>query len=204
MNSPWPESKAMSAHAVPLAAFLMLATPVAFAQAQTPAQPPTGAVVGRAATATATVAAIDMATREVTLRREDGQQVSVVAGPEVRNLDQVKVGDRVVLDYVEAIAAEIVRPGDTRPATEQTAAAGRAQPGQRPAAVAGDAVRVRVKIDAVDREAGRVTFTGPRGGTRTVTVQRPEMQAFVRTLSPGEEVDITFTEAVAIRVEPAR
>jgi hypothetical protein len=65
-------------------------------------------------------------------------------------------------------------------------------------------VRMRVRIDAVDVATGRVTFTGPAGGTRTVTVQDPRMHEFVRNLRPGEQVDIAYSEAIAVSVEPAR
>jgi hypothetical protein len=42
----------------------------------------------------ATVESVYLPERLVSLRTEDGRLVAVVAGPEVRNLDQVKVGDR--------------------------------------------------------------------------------------------------------------
>ncbi|MBL6459141.1 hypothetical protein JMJ55_27850 [Belnapia sp. T6] len=154
-------------------------------------------------TMTATVETVDTTAREVLLRGEGGNLVTVKAGPEVRNLAQVRSGDRVVLDYQEAIAVEIVRAGDTRPPVGSVAAAGRAEPGQRPAGIAGEAVRVRVRIDTVDARAGAVTFTGPRGVTRRVVVREPEMRDFVRGLRPGEEVDIVYAEALAVRVEPA-
>jgi hypothetical protein len=176
------------------------AVPAAMAQTATPSP---GAATSRLTTLTATVEAVDMTTREVLLRGEGGRLATVVAGPEVRNLAQVRPGDRVVLDYQEAIAVEIVRPGDTRPPVGGVAAAGRAEPGQRPAGVVGEAVRVRVRIDAVDASAGVVTFTGPRGATRTVAVREPAMRDFVRGLRPGEEVDIAYAEALAVRVEPA-
>ena len=48
-----------------------------------------------------------------------------------------------------------------------------------------------------------VTFTGPRGNTHTVAVRDPGAREFVRGLRQGEEVDITYSEAFAIRVEPA-
>jgi hypothetical protein len=183
-------------------ALALLATAAPTAMAQT-ATPPPGAAVSRLTTLTATVETVDMTAREVLLRGEGGRLVTVVAGPEVRNLAQVRPGDRVVMDYQEAIAVEIVRPGDARPPVGGVAGAGRAEPGQRPAGVVGEAVRVRVRIDAVDADAGVVTFTGPRGAARTVAVREPAMRDFVRGLRPGEEVDIAYAEALAVRVEPA-
>jgi hypothetical protein len=183
-------------------ALALVAAAVPAAMAQTAAPSP-GAAASRLTTLTATVESVDMTTREVLLRGEGGRLATVAAGPEVRNLAQVRPGDRVVMEYQEAIAAEIVRPGDTRPPVAGAVGAGRAEPGQRPAGLAGEVVRVRVRIDAVDADAGVVTFTGPRGATRTVAAREPAMRDFVRGLRPGEEVDIAYAEALAVRVEPA-
>jgi hypothetical protein len=79
----------------------------------------------------------------------------------------------------------------------------RARPGQQPGAAAGRQVRARVRIEAVNRGTGRVAFVGPRGVRRVVTPWEPEMVDFVRRLRPGDEVDVTYTEAAAVRVEPA-
>src|SRR4029453_5900382 len=111
----------------------------------------------------------------------------------------------------------MVRAGDPRRSVEAVAGGERAPAGERPGGVLGQVVRVRVRIDAVDAEAGRVTFTGPAGGTRTVTAQDPKVRDFVRNappgpqgaafganLRPGEQVDPAYSEALAVRVEPAR
>ena len=45
---------------------------------------------------TATITAIDAATRAVTLKGPKGNEMVVTAGPEVKNLAQLKVGDQVV------------------------------------------------------------------------------------------------------------
>jgi hypothetical protein len=64
-------------------------------------------------------------------------------------------------------------------------------------------VTVTVVIDEVDTENNIVVFTGPRGFTRVVAVQTPQGQQFIRQLKPGDKVDLTYTEAIAINVEPA-
>jgi hypothetical protein len=92
-------------------ALFAIAAPAARAQT---AAPPPGVAMGELTKLTATVETTDMTTREVLLRGEGGRLATVVAGPEVRNLGQVRPGDRVVMEYQEAIAAEIVRPGDTQ------------------------------------------------------------------------------------------
>ena len=70
---------------------------------------------------TATVEAIAMDTREVTLRGKDGTIQTIKVGPEARNLDQVKVGDNVTVSYYESLAAQM-RLHDKPNAGFQTAA----------------------------------------------------------------------------------
>ena len=53
-----------------------------------------GAVVGKL-TMTAVVQKVDSATREVTVKDSEGVTTTVVAGPLVRNFDQIRKGDKV-------------------------------------------------------------------------------------------------------------
>jgi len=61
---------------------------------------------------------------------------------------------------------------------------------------------VRVRIDGIDVGRNSVTFTGPGGQQRTVRVQDPGMRRFVRTLHPGDEVDVALIESYSLRVLP--
>lgn len=151
----------------------------------------------------ATVEAIDLAKREVTLLAPDGELLPLVVGPEVRNLDQVEVGDQVVVRYRAAIAAELKEPGTPSRVGEMTESATRAAPGAKPGAEVAREITTTVTIQNVDPAGPTVSFTGPGGVLRMVEVQDPGMQAFARTLKPGDEVDITYTEALALSVEPA-
>src|SRR3712207_4719284 len=160
----------------------------------------TAPVVG-AEEARGTVETVDQQKRTVLLRGPTGALLTVHAGPEVRNLAQVKPGDQVVLRYVEAVAARIVRPGD--PAAESTTSVARAAPGERPAGMIVDRDRVRVTIEGVNPASNTVAFIGPDRVPRTVAVREPAMREFLRTLKVGDEVEVTFTEAVAVSVEPA-
>ena len=151
---------------------------------------------------TATVKAVDLATRTVTVSDGAGNDYAIEAGPEVRNLAQVKVGDEVVVSYYSALAAEFKKPGEGVQLQTEAAAA-RAPVGERPAAVAGQRVTATIVIDSVNAEENTVTFTGPRG-LRTVAVEDPSAQAFIKQLKKGDEVEVTYTEALAISVEPAK
>jgi hypothetical protein len=167
-----------------------------------PAPPPEPRSVAREQQVVATVESVNQGTREVVLRGPEGNRVTVTAGPEVRNLAQVRPGDRVVVTYGQALAVAMAPPGTEQP-VQVTAGAAGAQPGQSPAGVAGQQVRARVRVVAVNPETAWVTFVGPRGVQRMVTPRDPGMADFARRLRPGDDVDLTYTEAVAVRVEPA-
>jgi hypothetical protein len=152
---------------------------------------------------TATVEAVDLTTRMVTLARPDGKSVVVQAGEQVRNLPQVKVGDKVTVEYYEGLAAEIAPPGAALDEVEVTGVVARAPLGERPAGAVGEAIKATVVIEYVDTLRNVVHFTGPLGKTRIVKVVQPQFRAMLKTLKPGDQVTLTYFEAVAVNVRPA-
>jgi len=171
----------------------------AAAQAAAPTAAPKGEAVMASATVTATVVKVDQKTREVTLKGEDGEEFSFVAGEDVKNLAQVKPGDKVTATYAEALAYEVKKGGEmVGPAT--VVGGGAAEPGARPAAGVARQTTVTVMITAIDPKAPSVTFKGPQGNTRTIKVMHPEK---LEGVSVGDTVQLTFTEAFGIKVEPA-
>jgi hypothetical protein len=136
----------------------------------------------------------------VTLSTEDGEEVTLEAGEEVRNFDQIKVGDRVTATFFEAIAAEVTEaPPGAEPTVITTT---RAPVGGRPAGAVGLVHTAVVTIDEVDTETHTVKFTGPEGPGE-VNVLRPELQEFVEGLKAGDRVELTYGEALAIELTPA-
>jgi hypothetical protein len=169
------------------------------AQAQAPASPQKGEGIVGTATVTATVLKVDQTTREVTLKKEDGEEYSFVAGDEVKNLDKVKAGDVITATYAEAFAYE-VKKGGTAVSPATAVAGGRATPGMKPEGAIARQTTVTVLITAIDPKVPSVTFQGPKGNTRTIKVMRPEK---LEGVSVGDTVEITYTEALAIKVEEA-
>ena len=155
----------------------------------------------RVVTLTATVEAIDVAKRLVTLKGPKGNEVTVTVGEHVKNLPQVQVGDQVRVKYYEALAFRLVPPGETTPSASATGAAATAQPGQKPAGVGAREVSVTVTVEAIDRKGHTVTFKGPEGNSVTVKAQDPKNLEKVKV---GDQVEITYTEALAIAVEKAK
>ena len=181
-----------------VAGSLCLATAALCQTPAKPAAPAKGEAVISSLTVTATVAKIDHKTREVTLRADDGQEYSFVAGDAVENLAQVQKGDVVTATYTEAVAYEVKKGGKADAAA--TVAGGAAPLGAKPAAAVGRKVTVTVAIAAIDTKVPSVTFKGPGGNSRTVKVKDP---AKLKGVSVGDTVELTYAEAVAIKVEKA-
>lgn len=147
---------------------------------------------------TATVLSVDQATREVRLRSARGEELTVVAGAEVRNLPQLEAGDVVRLTYYEAVAARMAEPGAGGPATA-TVVAGRAPEGSKPAGMVGATVDMVVEFLGYNDHTGVVTFKTPEGVTERVEVS-PAMREFAAARHPGDRVAVQITSAVAVSI----
>ena len=148
---------------------------------------------------TAAIVAIDAATRSITLKGPQGKEVTVTAGPEVKNFAQMKVGDQVNVAYIEALTLELKKGGGKAIArTEQAGMAG-AKPGERPAGLVGR--QVTIVADVVDLNAAAQTVT-LRGPQRTVELKVRDPEQF-KLVAKGDQVEASYTEAVAIEVTPA-
>jgi Cu/Ag efflux protein CusF len=167
-------------------------------------QPPKSVARSETIEASAIVEAIDYSTREVVLRDAQGRQTLVKAGPEVRNLAQVKKGDRVVVRFTEGFAAQVVKPGTGVTGVQAETSMVRAAPGEQPGATIGEQIKTTVKVYEVDPYANTIEVIGPRGYNRRLKVKDPQGIAFIRGLKKGDEVEVTFSEALAISVEPAK
>jgi hypothetical protein len=148
---------------------------------------------------TASVEAVDTANRAVTLKGPRGNVVTLAVGPEVRNFDQIKAGDFVVVRYVEALSLELKKGGAGVRQRIESEDSARAQPGERPAAGAARQVKVIADVIAVSPKKQTVTLRGPKQ-TVELKVRDPKQLKLAKV---GDQVEATYTEAIAISVEPA-
>ncbi len=148
----------------------------------------------------ATIEGVYPESRLLVLNGPAGHSV-IAAGPEVKNFDQIKVGDKVKVTYTAAFAAKITKSKD-KPETTVDAAAYTAPVGSKPAAAVGQTISSTVVIESVDTSFDAVSFMRPDGLVRTIAVESPEGKKFIRTLKKGDKVDVEYTEALAISVVP--
>ena len=146
---------------------------------------------------TATVEAIDLQNRVVTLKGPKGKVFDLKVGERVKNLPQVKVGDEVVVKYYESIALTVMSPGPGE-GVKTSEAVVAAKPGERPAGAAARQVTVTATVQDISPKKTYVTLKGPEGKTVDVRVRDPKNLENVKV---GDQVIITYTEGMAISVE---
>jgi len=150
----------------------------------------------------ARVDAIDLSARLVSLRRP-GRTSTIRVAPEVRNLEQVQVGDEVVVSYYEGLAAQMRKRGVPNEGFVNSEALVSAPEGEHLARGASQTIATTVRIEAVDTSLNTVTFRREDGVVHTLPIQTAKGRSFIRKLAPGDEVDVKYTEAMAIEVVPA-
>lgn len=160
------------------------------------------ATVERTKEVAATVEAVDLAQRLLTLKGPDGKLFTVYADERIRNLPQVEVGDQLKIRYREEVAAELKKPGEPVSAGAVSMEATRAPEGAKPGAEVERQVKTTVRIEHIDLATHTVSFIGPNGLQHTLAVQDPKMQALLGTLKVGDQVEVTYTEGLAVGVEP--
>jgi Cu/Ag efflux protein CusF len=152
-----------------------------------------------AVTKTATVQAIDMKTRKVTLKDKDGNVWDLIVDENVKNLPQVKVGDEVLTKYYESVVVQIANP-ETPLGVTSTDTSTVAKPGDKPAGTETNQVTVVATIVTIDPGKTFVTLKGPEGKAVNVKVKDPKNLDNVKV---GDKVSITYTQALAISVQAA-
>lgn len=151
----------------------------------------------------ATVKAVDPNTRLVTLVGPQGNALTLKASDEVRNLPQVKAGDKVNVRYHASVVYVLAPPGTKLPDDSLAAARVRAAPGQMPAGAVASRLVMTGLVVGVDQAAHTLQLVDPSGGAvRTIPVVTPEGQQAMKAVKPGDTITAVASEAIAVAVEP--
>jgi hypothetical protein len=156
-----------------------------------------GGVVVRTVELTATVTAIDSASRLVKLVTPDGIKTTVKAGPEVVNFDQIRVGDQLKITAAEQLVVQMAEPGESAgDGTDSLVAL--APKGAKPGGLVAQTSQVTAKVTAIDEKNRTATLQFEDGSSRTLPV-RSDVDLGKRKV--GEQVSFRVTEMIAISVE---
>jgi hypothetical protein len=188
-----------------ISAILIGAAPLAVRAQTTTTEVATagGKVVGASQTVkmTATVVSIDLGSRDLLLIDSQGKMHKVNVSDQARNLDQVKVGDKVTAEYTEAISWQIKKRGTPEgPPVSGEAAMVRSPKGMKPGGAVGRKVTAYATIVAVNPAKQLVTLRGPLGNDYDVQVLDPTQ---FQSVKKGDEVEVVYTEALAVSVQSA-
>ena len=154
-------------------------------------------VVGETTSIEARLDAVDVKKRLVTVTGPRGKTLTLKVGPDVKDLDQIKPGDQLVVRYFEPLGV-FVRKGGERPAATEATAVQVMPRGKRPVAVAVDTVEFRGTVEAIDYAKRRVTLKGPEGKTRTIKFDSSVKR--LNEVKKGDQIVVRYTEATAFSV----
>jgi hypothetical protein len=161
---------------------------------------PGKATASRLATDTATITAIDVAGRVLTLKRRSGELQTFKVGPDVTRLAEFAVGDVIKVEYEQGLVLEFQPPGSQTVPMEGGVTAGRNDRNQLPGGVASAGVQGTVTVTAIDGPRRLVSFQGPGGNVHQVKAG-PMIQ--LEKLKVGDRLLATYVETVAIKLEKA-
>ena len=135
--------------------------------------------------------------RTVKLKNENGDIEQIEVGDDVRNFDQVKVGDFVNVNYAEAIQIQVFKSDEVESGAVADAVFARAEEGEKPGAAIIENVTMVAEITAIDLEKKTVTLTDKEGNSETLTPRKPENLEKVKV---GDKVMFSYTQAMSISV----
>jgi Cu/Ag efflux protein CusF len=149
-------------------------------------------------TESATVTAIDPATRRITLHTADGQDASFTAGPEVRNFDQIHVGDRVTAKVTEKLTVFVRGSNGQPPSVTHAAELATAPKGAKPGLMTSQSYEVVAIVTAIDSVTRMATLQFSDASTRGIRV-RDDVD--LSRYKVGDSVVIRIADSVSVVVE---
>ncbi len=147
---------------------------------------------------TGKITAVDAATRTVTVVGPKGRAVTLVAGDNVKNFSQIKVGDELVLRYAESVSVALEKSTADRSMTQSSSGPMTAPQGAMPAVGGTRTTTIVANVQSVDAATQSVVLEGPGGKYVEVKVKDP---AVFKQVKANDKVKVTYTEAMLLNVE---
>ena len=172
------------------------------------------AAMGGVITAIVTVEAIDVPNRLLTVVGPDGNALVIKLGPDVQNIEKIKVKEKVTINYTEEVATGLEKfAGPPKNKDQSISSEEEAGMNMNPSTVAeqdwvevtpkGDTdfstVEVSDTVAAINYNKRTITFAGTGGKTRTIVVD-PSVPGRAQ-IHVGDQVALEVTRAVAVDVK---
>jgi hypothetical protein len=141
------------------------------------------------------VTKVDSKTRTVTLKDKDGTVTNFVAGPEIKNFPQIKVGDRLTVTHELAVVIELLKVNNQGIRSEvQTTSQTSAPLGSKPASVISNTTTIIATVIGIDRQKLTISVKGPKGKP---DIYRIKNAALLKDIAVNDEVKIVLYDAMA-------
>ena len=155
-----------------------------------------GAIAVEVISWSATVKAIDYQKKTAVLEDEKGMKVEINA-KNARNLDQVLVGDKVKVKYIEELAV-YVRKSEAPSTVEAVQTVALAPKGAMPGGVIADTVQIQANVEGVNYKKRTIRLKDPAGQIRTFKVSKEVKR--LKEIKKGDQVILDVTKALALEV----
>lgn len=152
---------------------------------QTPPQPKAAAVVV-ASQARAVVETVDKQARQVLLHLPENTLLTLTVPPDVKAIDQLNPGDHVAVTYIDAAVLHLAK---TNAVSTETPAHATSENGE---------IRGVRTVVGVAPSRGTITLADANNHVETLSVPDPSL---LKTLKPGDNVDVTYREAIDISLK---
>ncbi|RKZ97741.1 MAG: hypothetical protein DRQ42_09340, partial [Gammaproteobacteria bacterium] len=131
-------------------------------------------------------------------RKNDGSTVSFVASEEARNLDQVKVGDVLVVEYIETLDIQVMAVEDAKAEAAMAEMVARTKEGEMPGMAKMETMVITAIVEEINLSDNTFKLKGPQGNIQQYTARDPEN---LKKAAVGDLVVITQTKAIALTVQ---
>jgi len=146
------------------------------------------------------VISVNSKSRTITFKNKDGVS-KFVAGPDIKNFDQIKKGDHLSMTYELGVAIDLIKTKSdgVRRKVETTTMSQTS--GDKPSERLTNKTTIIADIVAVDRENKLVSVKGPSGKVTTVSVTNP---ALLNDVNVGEQVKVVYTDAMVASITQSK
>ena len=153
-------------------------------------------LTGETQTVSATVEAINVTTRTLTMKGPKGNYMDIVVPDSVQRFSSIKVGDTLTARYYENLVIRKKQPGEP---DVDTAGEGITKGGmEKPARTAAKQRTITATITALDPKVPSITLSGPNKWTYSARIEDKKVLDQVKV---GDKVDLTWTEALLLEFD---
>ncbi len=148
-------------------------------------------------TVTSEVVGIEKNNRKLTLKKENGEIITITVVEAARNFNQLRIGDNISVTYYESLVVYLGEHG-IQPEENTTVVATRTPKGYIPGGTIVGTVDVSAKVVGVNIDKRTLSLELPEGNVITTKVAEDVKK--LEELKLGDTIHVRLTNALAVSV----